>query len=81
MHTFILSPESLPGGVLRALTAMGIELTVADPRDGHADGDGLRQVRISARGDRSDPMDLRWSRKSLRGATRLRPTSATSSPT
>lgn len=56
--------------MLRALTALGVEPVVARA-GGESETDGLIQyVRISVRGDRSNPMDLRWSRRGLRALVR-----------
>lgn len=74
MRILILAPESPPRGTLHALVAAGVEPVVARP-GGETEIDGLvRYERVPARGDRSDAMDLRWSRKSLRTLVRdLRP--------
>lgn len=70
MRVLLLSPESPPRGVLRSLASLGIEPVVARP-GGESETDGLiRFVRVTARGDGRDPMDLRWSRKALRAVVR-----------
>lgn len=70
MRVLILSPASPPRGVLRSLSSLGVEPVVARP-DGDSETDGLIQyVRVSARGDRERPMDLRWSRRALRAMVR-----------
>jgi glycosyltransferase involved in cell wall biosynthesis len=56
--------------VLVALPPLGFEPVVARP-GGETSSDGLIQyLRIAARGDRRDPMDLRWARRRLRAAVR-----------
>jgi glycosyltransferase involved in cell wall biosynthesis len=70
VRVFLLSPEPPPRGILRALVALGIEPVIARPT-GEAETDGqIQYLRVSARGDARDPMDLRWSRKALRAALR-----------
>lgn len=70
MRVLILSPTTPPRGVLRSLTTLGVEPIVARP-GGEGETDGLIQyVRISTRGDRNNPMDLRWSRRALRAMVR-----------
>ncbi|MES2306064.1 MAG: glycosyltransferase family 4 protein [Gemmatimonadota bacterium] len=70
MRVLLLSPESPSRGILRSLTSLGVEPVV--PRaTGETEIDGqVRLVRVTARGEPSDPMDLRWSRKALRTAVR-----------
>ncbi len=70
MKIFILAPEPTPSGVLHALTSLGIEPTVAVVRTESSDDGGVRYRHVTARGQPSDPMDLRWSRKALRAALR-----------
>lgn len=74
MRVLILSPLPPARGLLQALTSQGIEPVVACPK-GETATDGLiRYERVSARGEPTDPMDLRWSRKALRTLVRdLRP--------
>ncbi len=70
MRVFLLGPQPPPRGVLVALPPLGYEPVVARPR-GETTSDGLVQyLRIAARGDPRDPMDLRWSRRRLRAAVR-----------
>ncbi len=70
MRVLLLSPESPPRGILRSLTSLGVEPVV--PRaTGETETDGLIQlVRVTARGEPADSMDLRWSRKALRVVVR-----------
>src|SRR5690606_21678841 len=57
-------------GVLHSLVALGIEPIVARA-GGESEIDGLvRFERVQARGDGSDPLTLRWARKSLRTLVR-----------
>ncbi len=70
MRVLILSPTPPPRGVLRSLTSLGVELIVARA-NGEGETDGLIQyLRVSSRGDSAKPMDLRWSRRVLRGVVR-----------
>lgn len=70
MRVLLLAPEPPPPGVLRSLTTLGVEPIVARA-DGESETVGLvRYVRVACRGAGEDPMHLRWSRKSLRGALR-----------
>ncbi len=70
MRVFILQPQAAPRGVLHALPPLGFEPVVARP-GGETASDGLVQyLRIAARGDPRDVMDLRWSRRRLRAAVR-----------
>lgn len=70
MRVLLLSPEAPPRGVLRSLASLGVEPVV--PRTtGETETDGqIRLVRVAARGDPTDAMDLRWSRKALRTVVR-----------
>ena len=70
MRVLLLSPELLPRGILRSLASLGVEPVV--PRaTGETETDGQVQlVRVAARGEPSDAMDLRWSRKALRTVVR-----------
>lgn len=70
MRVLLLAPESPSRGILRSLVALGVEPIVARP-GGETETDGMIQfVRVTARGDAADPMDLRWSRKALRAVVR-----------
>lgn len=70
MRVLILAPEPPSRGVLHSLVALGVEPIVARA-GGDSETDGLvRFVRVQARGDASDPLNLRWSRKSLRTLVR-----------
>ncbi|HEY4101277.1 MAG TPA: hypothetical protein VGM20_10425, partial [Gemmatimonadales bacterium] len=70
MRVLILSPATTPLGVLRSLAALGVEPIVACA-GGDVETDGLLQFgRVSTRGDRDNPMDLRWSRRGLRALVR-----------
>ena len=70
VRVFLLAPEPPSRDVLRALLALGIEPVVARST-GDAETDGqIQYLRVAARGDARDPMDLRWSRKALRAALR-----------
>lgn len=70
MRVLILSPEPPARGVLHSLVALGVEPVVARAR-GETETDGLvRYVRVVTRGHPEDPIDLRWSRKSLRTLVR-----------
>ncbi len=70
MRVFLLGPQPPPRGVLVALPPLGFEPVVARP-GGETTSDGLVQyLRVAARGDPRDPMDLRWSRRRLRAAVR-----------
>jgi glycosyltransferase involved in cell wall biosynthesis len=70
VRIFLLSPEPPPLGVLRSLTTLGVEPIVARP-GGETETVGLVQyVRVASRGASRDPMDLRWSRKTLRSIIR-----------
>lgn len=70
MRVLILSAAPPSRDVLRALASNGIEPVVARA-DAEGGTDGLVQyVRVAARGDRSRPTDLRWSRRGLRAAVR-----------
>ena len=56
--------------MLRSLASLGIEPVVARA-SGETETDGqIRLIRVAARGQPSDPMDLRWSRKALRTVVR-----------
>jgi glycosyltransferase involved in cell wall biosynthesis len=70
VRVLILSPTPPPRGVLRSLTSLGVEPIVARA-NGEGETDGLIQyLRVSSRGDAAKPMDLRWSRRVLRGVVR-----------
>jgi glycosyltransferase involved in cell wall biosynthesis len=70
VRVLILAPEPPTRGILHSLVALGIEPIVARP-SGDSEIDGLvRFERVQARGDASDLMNLRWSRKSLRTLVR-----------
>ncbi len=70
MRVLILSPELPPRDLLGSLVALGVEPVVPRPR-GDTEIDGLiRYERVGARGDTSDPLDLRWSRRDLRTLVR-----------
>ena len=70
VRVFLLAPEPPARDVLRALVSLGIAPVVARPTgDTIADGQ-IQYLRVAARGDARDPMDLRWSRKALRAAVR-----------
>ena len=70
MHVLILSADSPPRGVLRTLPSLGVAPIVARP-GGETETDGLVQfIRVAARGEVRDPMDLRWSRRGLRSLMR-----------
>lgn len=70
MRILILSPEPPARGLLQALTARGVEPIVARAK-GETTADGLvRYERVSARGEPTDPINLRWSRKALRTLVR-----------
>ncbi len=70
MKIFILAPDPLPPGVLRALITLGVEPPVAMVRTESMSEGGVHYRHVTARGQTSDPMDLRWGRKALRGAIR-----------
>lgn len=74
MRVLILAPTPPTHGVLHALVSHGVEPVVAHTR-GSSSVEGLvRHEHVSGRGDPTDPMDLRFSRKALRTAVRdLRP--------
>jgi glycosyltransferase involved in cell wall biosynthesis len=70
VRVLILAPEPPTRGILHSLVALGIEPIVARP-GGDSETEGLvRFERVQARGDASDPLNLRWSRKSLRTLVR-----------
>jgi glycosyltransferase involved in cell wall biosynthesis len=70
MNVLLLSPDETPTGVLRALVSLGITPTVLRPRGESAVDGTIRHVRVAARGEARNPVDLRWSRKGLRSAIR-----------
>lgn len=70
MRILILSATPPPRDVLRSLTSLGVEPIVVRP-SGDSETDGLiRYLRVASRGHADRPMDLRWSRRSLRAAVR-----------
>ncbi len=70
MRVLILAPEPPSRGILHSLVALGIAPIVARP-GGDSETDGLvRFERVQSRGNASDPVNLRWSRKSLRTLVR-----------
>ena len=70
MRVLLLSPEPPSRGILRSLTSLGVEPVV--PRaTGETETDGQVQlIRVAARGEPTNPVDLRWSRRALRTAVR-----------
>jgi glycosyltransferase involved in cell wall biosynthesis len=70
VRVLILAPEPPSRGILHSLVALGVAPIVARP-GGDSETDGLvRFERVQARGDAADPVNLRWSRKSLRTLVR-----------
>ncbi len=68
MRAVIVSPDYLDPtrrGKLRALTGLGWALTVATPGGESGIDGGVRFAPVPARGDRSQPERLAWSRRAL----------------
>lgn len=70
MRILVLSSVPTHRGVFRSLANLGVEPLVA--RAGEpGETDGLTQyLHVTSRGDRENPLDLRWSRRALRAAVR-----------
>ena len=70
MRILILAPEPPGRGILLSLAALGVAPVVALARGESATDGPLRYERVMARGDVTDPINLRWSRRALRIAWR-----------
>lgn len=70
MRVLFLAPEPPSRGVLHSLVTLGVAPIVARPGGDSETGGLVRFERVQARGDATDPVNLRWSRKSLRTLVR-----------
>ncbi len=70
MNVLLLSPDEPSDSFLRALVTLGVTPTVLRPRGESSTDGAVTVVRVAARGEAKNPLDLRWSRKGLRSAIR-----------